>query len=234
MSTKRSHILKQTCNFHLQVGFCDLLVGTKTKGFSINVPGKVFAFLWININVEISKTNERSLLSYVLYMLSCPTCLVPDVPSCPTWLVSYVPSCLTCLVPYVLSCPTYLVPYVLSCLTCLVPYVLWSLTCFVPYVLSSPSCFLSYVLSCLVLYVRHALLAPCTTCSRALRALVPYVSRVLCGLVPRALWVLFPYVAYCQYYFEVTISIYRQYGYIWIIWNQIRKHIHKKLQIILV
>ena len=111
---------------------------------------------------------------------------------------------ITCLVPHVLSWPTCFVPYMLSCSTCLVPYVLSCLTCLVPYVLSCPTC------------------------------LVPYVSCVLCGLVPHALGALFPYVLYCQYYCEVTISIYQQHGYIWIIWNELRKYIHKKLLIILV
>ena len=38
------------------------------------------------------------------YVLSCPTCLIPQV--------------LLCIVPYVFSCLTCLVLYVLSCLTC--------------------------------------------------------------------------------------------------------------------
>ena len=98
-------------------------------------------------------------------------------------------------VPRVLSCPTYLTcPRAsrASCSTCLMPYVLSSPTCLVLYALSCPTFLVSYV-------------------PRVLRALVPYVSLFLCGLVPRALWALFPYVSYCQYYFEVAISIYQQY-----------------------
>ena len=59
-------------------------------------------------------------------MLSCPTCLVPQMLLC---IVPYVFSCLTCLVLYVLSCltcscasralcPAYSRASLASCLTC--------------------------------------------------------------------------------------------------------------------
>ena len=54
-----------------------------------------------NCRFHESRGTKSSLLNYVPYVLSCPTCLMP-----------YVLLCLTCLVPYVLSCLTCLVPYV--------------------------------------------------------------------------------------------------------------------------
>ena len=65
-----------------------------------------------------------SLLNYVLYMHSCPTCLMPYVLASPTCLELYVLECPKCLVPYVLGCPTHLVPCVLAYPRCLVPYLL--------------------------------------------------------------------------------------------------------------
>ena len=108
----------------------------------------------------------KSLLNYVPYVLSCPTCLV-----------SYVPSCFTCLVPYVpralrVLCLTCLVPNVLSCLTCLVSYVPFALgascqTC---------SC-VSRVLGALVTHVFYALLI--LGLARTLRALLLIVPHLL-------------------------------------------------------
>ena len=111
---------------------------------------------------------NESLLNYVPYVLSCPTCLVPYVPrvlrtlvphvpralcaSCALRalmpLVSYALSCLTCscLVPYVHSCPTYIVPDVLSCHTCSRAL---CFTCFrVSLVLRALVCFTCLTCSC--------------------------------------------------------------------------------------
>ena len=99
----------------------------------------------------------------MLYVLSCPMCLVPYVPSC---LVPYVSRALRALVPYVprvlrASCPTCF-----SCPTCShAPHALRAL---VPRTIvhSCPTYIVPYVLSCL-------------TCSRAIHALVPRALRVL-------------------------------------------------------
>ena len=112
-------------------------------------------------------------------------------------LLNYVPYVLSCLMPHVRSCNKCL------CFTCLVPHVPRSLRALVSYVLWCPMYLVPYVLSRIMSFVPYVLL--CSKC------LVPYVSRVLCGLMPHALWPLFPYVPYCQYYFEVAISIYQQY-----------------------
>ena len=121
--------------------------------------------------------------------------------------------CLTCLVPHVLSCPTYLVPYVPSCLTCLVPYVLLCPTCLVPYVLSCPTC-------------SRVLYASCPTWSLALCFLCPMWPCASRFMGPLPLGTLLPVLLWSDNQYLSTI------WYIWIIWNQIRKHIHKKLQII--
>ena len=93
----------------------------------------------------------------MLYVFSCPTCLVPFVLSC---LVPCIISCPMCLVPYMLSCFAYLVPFVLSCLAprathALVPHVPRSLRALGPRALHT-----------LVLYM-----------PRALRAFFPYVPQ---------------------------------------------------------
>ena len=66
-----------------------------------------------------------SLLNYVL---SCPTCFVPNVLSYPTCLVPYVPSasrasCPTCSRASCPTCPTCSRALRASCPTCLVSYV---------------------------------------------------------------------------------------------------------------
>ena len=145
--------------------------------------------------------NINKISCYVIFRESAKSCtlraLVPYVLSCPTCLVPYFPSCFTCLVPYVSLCLTCLVPYVLSCLTC-----------FVPCVLSYPLCLVPYL-------------------PRALGARVLCASRVLCGLVHCALRAVFLYVPYCQYYFEVMISIYSQY-HIFELFETKYENIHNK------
>ena len=66
----------------------------------------------------LSNVLQTSLLNYMLYVLSCPTCLARYVLSCLTYLVPYVLSCLMCLVPHVHCALRVLVPHVLLCLTC--------------------------------------------------------------------------------------------------------------------
>ena len=141
-------------------------------------------------------------------------------------------------VPYMLSCPTFLVPHMLSCLTCLVPYVLLCPTC--------PTCYRG----------SHA---SCPTCSCVLRASCPRCSYVPCCFVLCVFYVLISpflllsfHVSRCYFFVHLVLAIFwgkfakvksnivyhwsdDQYlskvWYIWIIWNQIRKHIHMKLRI---
>ena len=133
-----------------------------------------------------------SLLNYVPYVLSCPTCSRALRASCPTCcralraLVPHVPpvlrvSCPTRSRALRALCPTCSRDPRASCLTCfscpacshapralrvLVPYVL---SCLVPYVHSCPTYIVPYVLSCLT----------CFCVSLVLRALVPHVSYML-------------------------------------------------------
>ena len=89
-----------------------------------------------------------SLLNYVPYVLSYPTCLVPHMLSCPTCLVSCVLLCLTCftcLVSNVLLYPSCLASYELLCPTCFVPCGLLYLTCFMLYVILCFTCLLLQV-----------------------------------------------------------------------------------------
>ena len=99
----------------------------------------VFPFLSLSLSMNLilkwdllMSCFSRSLLNYVPYAPSCPICLMAYVLlclllwllSCPTSLVPCMLSFLMCLVPYLLCtsralCLTYLVPYVFSCLKCL-------------------------------------------------------------------------------------------------------------------
>ena len=101
--------------------------------------------LILNSYFNKSLLTNSSLLNYVSYVFSDPTCLVP-----------FVLSCLTCLVPYVLLLLACLVPYVLLCLLCLV------LSCSCALRASCPT------LSCLTCFSVSR--ASCPTCSRPTRA----------------------------------------------------------------
>ena len=123
-------------------------------------------------------------------MLSCPTCLVPNV-------LLY----LTCLMPYVLlsstcsrasraslaSCLSGLVLYVPRALQNLLPNNLYCSACLISYVLSCRTCLISFVLSFLMCLVPCLLLC--------LTWLVPCVfSWALCPMCLHPFWALFSYV----------------------------------------
>ena len=131
-----------------------------------------------------------SLLNYMPYVLSRPTCLVPQVLLC---IVPYVFSCLTCLVPYVLSClacsctsrascRTYSGASLTSCLTCShvsrvsrdlvphcgVPCVFWvcsSLKFYVLFCSSSITYFRCFKPNMLLCISCIEALMPCTSCA---------------------------------------------------------------------
>ena len=141
----------------------------------------------------------QSLLNYLPYVLSCPTCLV-----------SYVPLCLTCLVPYV---PRALVPHVSRVLRSLVSHVPRALraSCLVPFVLLCPTCLVSYVLSFPM--CSRISRASCPTCSCALRVSCPTCSRTsrsscftcLLPYVPRAKRALMSHVCYMLLYLTCLV-----------------------------
>ena len=101
----------------------------------------------------------------------------------------------------------------LSCPTCLMPYALLYLTCLVPYVLSCP-------------------MWPCASLFMKLFSLRPYC------LITCVIYVLISPLKSNKHSLPVILWSDNQYlpavWYIWIIWNQLRKDIHKKLKIILV
>ena len=111
--------------------------------------------------------------------------------------VPYVPSCPTCLGLYVFSCPMYLVPYVLavlhaSCLRARLPCV--------PRVLSACVFYMLCALRSRVLYV-----LACPTCLRALRARLPHVPPALRTLVSHVLRCLHTSCLLCLIYMIKTI-----------------------------
>ena len=101
-----------------------------------------------------------SLLNYVPYLLSCPTC------SCPTCSRVLRASCSTCCRASPASCTTCS-----RALRALMPQVPRTLRAFVPTVLLYPTYLVPYVLLCL-----HAL---CSMWPRALRFMSPFSLRTL-------------------------------------------------------
>ena len=153
---------------------------------------------------------------------SFPTCFVPHILSCPTCFVfhlePYVASCLALyepFFPYVLSRPTCFVPHILSCPTCFVfhlePYVAWCLALYEPFFPYLPNCHVTYVLYVLI----TPIYAPIFLFNCYLWLLGEF-TKVKTNIV----W------SDDQYLSKVW--------FILIFWNQIRKHIHTKPQIILV
>lgn len=112
--------------------------------------------------------------------------------------LSYVLSCRTCLLPYLLWCLTYLVPYVLSCFTCLVSYMLSCLTRFMPYVLSCLTCLVLYLLSCST----RASRASCSACSRTYRASCLACFRV--SRAPCLMWLVLYVLSYLMCYLDLS------------------------------
>ena len=124
--------------------------------------------------------NIRSLLNYVPYLLSCPTCPRASRTSCPTCSCALRASCPMCsralrascstcprasrawcptcsralraLLPHLPRALRALLPYMPRALRALVPCMPRALRALVPYVLSCPTYLVSYVASCLVLY----------------------------------------------------------------------------------
>ena len=142
----------------------------------------------LHIIKDKSMRNE-SLLNYVPYVLSCPTCLVPYVLSystCPR------ASCPTCSRTLRASCPTYSRAPHASCPMCFL----------------CPRCsHAPRVLRALVLYV---------LVSRTIRALVPYVHRALCALVPYMLSCLMLYVFLCLTCFTCSGVFYVSYMFLYL------------------
>ena len=153
-----------------------------------------------------------------------------------------MPRALRAFVPYV-PCVSRvlraLVPYVLSCFRCLLPYEF--------------SCLMPSVLSCLTCFVLHVHRALCGLIPHALRVLFPYVPYCLapCVLIFLCFTLLFFCLfAICDFFWnllklkQILYSLpaipWREdqcLSKVWynsIFWNQIRKHIRMKLQIMLV
>ena len=130
---------------------------------------------------------KSSLLNYVPYVLSCPTCLVPYVLSCLT--------CLTCSRVSRASCPTCsrtFVPYVFRALRALCPM------CSRASRASCPTC-------------SRVLRAPCPTYSRAQCVSYPMWSRALCLVSPFFLRTPLPVLLSSDDQYLSTIWIYLNY-----------------------
>ena len=96
---------------------CPYIIQTfKFKSFAITA--LFLSFILEPVLCALSMVMYLSLLSYVSYLPSCPSCLVPYVLLCLTCLVIYVLLCLTCLLPHVPCALIALLPHLLSCLTC--------------------------------------------------------------------------------------------------------------------
>ena len=166
------------------------------------------------------------MLSSLLNYASCLTCPCFSHASWPTWccaLRAMCPkcfralrgSCRTCSRALRNSFPTCFVPHILSCPTCFVfhlePYVAWCLALYEPFFPYLPNCHVTYVLYVLI----TPIYAPIFLFNCYLWLLGEF-TKVKTNIV----W------SDDQYLSKVW--------FILIFWNQIRKHIHTKPQIILV
>ena len=137
-----------------------------------------------------------SLLNYVPYVLSCPTCLVPSVLSCLTCLVPHVPRALPVLVPYVSGASRVLARYVPRAPRALAFYVLRA---------QHASCHTYFCASCSMwLCVSHFMspFSSRTLLFCTLRTLCPNIT--FCALeIPCITLLFFCSFATCDFFWEI-------------------------------